>query len=373
MVSTTPRHRRLGRGRAKTRKAARATISKTPKTLISLFQAIKPKAFEPAIDAFRTRFNIYIDKRRAFHPTFYRRNDNLRQAVRVHLNKWRDGQLDFVLVQTDKKMGDLFVLKADADKAALDILSDTNTFRKLHFSESFVAARVMQATADLAYRHLSVLRDEWKKHPKFKTWQIMNGIARREKKYERPPNIRPLRKLYKPGSTWRRVINASAWYSCFVSAFLGEELRRMATVLQFKLNFPLLLENTFEMVSLYHKTNTFGGSFKNCCRVMVDFDVKALYDNIELEQSLEVITYLNSRYLQWRTNRFRFVAEAIQYFAQHSAVRYEDHLYQVIKGIGTGYAHSMNVTNLTLLGYEICNHNLIISRLNPLNSFVSIC
>ena len=225
----------------------------------------------------------------------------------------------------------------------------------MHFPEKYICERVIRATLDITYKFLP-WHPEWRQHALFKKWRIIHGETKRGTKIARPPNLRPLRKLHKPGNTWRRVVNASKWHSVFISAALGDELELMIAALQRITNERVILENSFELINIYHSLNadpTKGTTYNHAHRVFLDFDVKAMYNVIDLEQTISVLLWLNDRFLSWDKNRFAFVIECIRYFAHHSFIRYEDDIFRVIKGVGMGYSHSMNIANITLLGFEI--------------------
>ena len=176
-------------------------------------------------------------------------------------------------------------------------------------------------------------------------------------------------KLHKKNIEWRRIINASHWYSSFLSIWCNQELEGLILLIQEKLSIYLILQNSFESINKYHIIYTKKSDFVIFDRYILDFDVKSLYDSLEYNQCIEIIFYLNNHILNFNYIRLDFLIETLKYFQDHTYVCYKSNLYHMVNGIGTGFSHSGNLANLVLLGFELKNINIFFSEINNFNEF----
>ena len=116
----------------------------------------------------------------------------------------------------------------------------------------------------------------------------------------------------------------------------------------------LKIINLINDITLLNNSKT---SFFNNERLIFTFDVKSLYDSLNLDQCIDVLECLNQEYLNWNPWIFNFIIDIIKYFKNNTFVKYKNHIHQMIDGIGTGFAHSGSLANITLLYYEIKNKN----------------
>ena len=299
---------------------------------------------------------------------------NLSAAVRRQLDDFRSADSENkIMVECDKNMGDLFIKKKVVDENALKILSD-KCFVRHHLTSRYISFSVRETTWNLTRKYLFHFRNEWSRDRDYRRWLSTYWKSKRSGEPLKVPNLRPLRKLHKPGNSWRRVINASNWWSSFLSIWLGRECLMMLDVLQHITGRMSILQNSFELITIYRRLNTDCPSTLKTRRIFADFDVKALYDVLDLDQSTKIILWLNDKYLHWDRIRIRFMVDIIRYFRDNSWVSYDDQNFKVITGIGTGYSHSKDISDLTLFGFELLNHHRIYSKFQPISnlSFVTI-
>ena len=257
------------------------------------------------------------------------------------------------LIESDKSMGDVFIASSKLDEAAFSILDSPN-FAAVSEPESVVSQSVYFNTKNIWNQNKKAMKPFIVDNIDYFIWisKIKNGKNKKLVK-----DLIAMIKLHKYPHEWRRNINARNWYSSFFSKYLQQQLDYMILVLMTKTNSYFILKNSFNLINDISILNNSGTSFINNERLMFTFDVKSLYDSLNLDQCIDVLNCLNNDYLNWNPWIFNFVIDILQYFKNNTFIKYKDQIHQMIDGIGTGFSHSGSLANITLLYFELKNKN----------------
>ena len=260
------------------------------------------------------------------------------------------------LIESDKTMGDVYIDSINLDKAALKILK-SNNFHPISDTEQEISKFIYSNTIHLWNSHKKNIKPHLENNINFYKWSNLMKKIEKSHKLLSIPNLRPMIKLHKEEIDWRRVLNASNWYSSFFSKFLHHQLELMINTLSAKTNTFIILQNSYHLINDFQKINGSKTSFINNERLLFSFDVKSLYDSLNLEQCVDVLNQLNDEFLMWNPWILNFLIDIIYYFQNNTVVKYKKHIYQMVNGIGTGFSHSGSLANIVLFYFEIKNRN----------------
>lgn len=329
-----------------------------------LYKDKDTKLLKPAYQHLDYNIEAYISKnaqKLLFDRNYFKKRQNTSANVRRTLPNIKNAIK--TMVEVDKSMGDCYIYQSQIDDAADDILSGPN-FEAVHESEAYISEQSFRITKKLVKQHESCFIQEYESNHIYSNWIRFMRKTEETKQWIELPNLRPMIKLHKKTIEWRRVLNCKVTYATFISKYLQIQLDLMLSVLMDKTNTPIILENGFELINNYHTINNSETSYDNNERLPITYDVKALYDSLNLEQSKEVLEYLNEEFLNWNPWIFEFLIEIIHYFKNNTFIKYKQIIKKMIDGIGTGFSHSGSLANIVLLGYEIKNKQIFFKSIN---------
>ena len=67
----------------------------------------------------------------------------------------------------------------------------------------------------------------------------------------------------------------------------------------YKFDLHIVLKNSFNLINDIISINDSKTSFSNNERLLFSFDVKSLYDSLNLDQCIDILDQINSEFLNW--------------------------------------------------------------------------
>ena len=180
-------------------------------------------------------------------------------------------------------MGDAFIDVPDLDVAAINILKDPN-FQLIDSPEIQVSRTVFFNTYKVWSTHKENMYNKVKDDLDFTIWHSNMLKINENKNWLNIPNLRPMVKLHKPQIEWRRVINTKHWYSQFFSKYLHQQLDLMINYIMEQSQLHIILNNSYNLINDIQHLNKENTTYHNNQRILLSFDVKSLYDSLNIKE-----------------------------------------------------------------------------------------
>ena len=100
-----------------------------------------------------------------------------------------------------------------------------------------------------AYSRWGCFKNDFLKDIDSKKWLNNMNNLEHFKKWLKIPNLRPMMKLHEKDIEYRRIINASNWYSSFLSIWWNKGLEASSFLIQEKLSIYIILQNSFKAIN----------------------------------------------------------------------------------------------------------------------------
>eukprot|EP01083_Nonionella_stella_P155896 504256_1 len=323
--------------------------------------AQRDKELKNAKDALVANMNALFAKKAAktlFDPQYYIERQNVSKRIKLYLPRLKRARI--TLIEADKKMGDVWIPIDIVDDVAYKILSGPEYKVCRDVNEESISDEVRSKTIPIWNHIIQICGKDIMNRKAFKFYRNYINKSNRDPTHILSiPNLRPMQKRHKPKIDWRRVMNASIWHSNPLSDFLQIEVRKIMKIVRIKSCKLIIIDNSIDVISSYHGLNRNDPTFDNNLRIFIDGDVKALYDNMNLNDCIDAIEYLIEKYCEnvFYTPRWVCCRNIIMYFIENTYVKYKKMISKMFMGTGTGYKHSGALANIYLMAYEIKNND----------------
>eukprot|EP01083_Nonionella_stella_P292342 994306_1 len=318
------------------------------------------EALKSHYDFLDTAVTNLINSRKTnlFYDRFaYVRQMNHSSAIKTNLRTLKEN--DITLAQLDKNMGDVVIRRDVLDKVCMRHFRNGN-YVQIHRAEHHVSKEIRFNVVKLKDKYEAFLGPDWPISPDFLSLKYVLIAESKSKDFKSLPKLRPIFKAHKSYEDWRMITNPGDFYTKMHSKALQAECHGITHLLMEKHKAEVILENTADYINNLKQINDphYGD---DTFRISIDLDVKALYDSMDLDQCITIITKTIEldlpSYNHWRV---KHITDIITFFKNNTVTKWtlisgRTVIFKMISGIGTGYSHSSGLANLTLFCFEIQN------------------